>query len=206
MEIAKNRTYGYLRVSTLDQDLEKNKKDILMLAHKKKLTSVIFIKETASGKVSWEKRLIADIINELQNGDSIIVSELSRLGRSMLECMEILSIATKKGINIYSVKGDWQLDGTIQSRILAMAFSMAADIEHELISARTKEALKAIKASGKKLGRPFGSGSSKLDKYKGEIVNLLDNGSKQTFIAKKYGTAPSNLYRWLKKNNIKTSV
>lgn len=205
MKEQNKKVYGYLRVSTLDQDLEKNKKDILMLAHDKQLGQVIFIKETASGKVPWEKRVISDIINELSEGDCILVSELSRLGRSMLECMEILSIASKKGIHIYSVKGNWQLDDTIQSRIIAMAFSMAADIEHELISSRTKEALRARKESGQKLGRPVGSGSSKLDKYKNEIINLLSNGSTQAFIAKRYDTAPSNLYKWLKKHNIRTS-
>jgi DNA invertase Pin-like site-specific DNA recombinase len=196
-------TFAYLRVSTIDQDLNKNKKDILLLAHEKSLGEVNFVEETVSGKVPWEKRKIAEVINSLKNGDNLIVSELSRLGRSMLECMELLSIATKKGIHIYSVKGRWQLDDSIQSRILAMAFSMASDIERELISSRTKEALRALKASGKKLGRPFGSGSSKLDKYKDEITALLANGSRQTFIAEKYNTTPSNLYRWIKKHNIK---
>ncbi len=197
-----SRTFAYLRVSTIDQDLAKNKKDILLLAHEKNLGKVEFIEETVSGKLSWEKRRLAEIINNINGGDNLIVSELSRLGRSMLECMELLSIATKKGVNVYSVKGSWQLNDSIQSRIIAMAFSMAADIERELISTRTKEALRAIKASGKKLGRPFGSGSSKLDQYKDEITALLANGSTQTFIAKKYHSSPSNLYRWLRKHKI----
>src|SRR5439155_23743060 len=104
-----------------------------------------------------------------QQGDNIIVSELSRLGRSMLECMEILSIATQKGINIYAVKGDWQLNNSIQSKIIAMAFSMAAEIERDLISKRTKEALQVKKQNGMKLGRPKGIGKSKLDSYRMEI-------------------------------------
>ncbi len=86
--------------------------------------------------------------------DNIIVSELSRLGRSMLECMEILSIALEKRIDIYAVKGAWQLDQSIQSKIIAMAFSMTAEIERDLISQRTKEALAAKKKQGVKLGRP----------------------------------------------------
>jgi len=117
--------------------------------------------------------------------------------------MEILSIAKQKGINIYSVKGNWQLDGTIQSNIIAMAFSMASEIERDLISARTKEALKAKKAQGIKLGRPIGSGKSKLDKYKPEIIALLANGSTQKFIANRYKTTEANLHNWLKKNGIK---
>ena len=104
------------------------------------------------------KRKIADILNELRLGDALIVSELSRLGRSMLECMEILSFASDARIRVYAIKGSWKLDETIQSRIISMAFSMAAEIERDLISARTKDALRARKASGLPLGRPKGPG------------------------------------------------
>ncbi|MCP5207624.1 MAG: recombinase family protein [Hahellaceae bacterium] len=193
---------GYLRVSTADQDLEKNKSDILWLAHEKSLGQVAFVEEQASGKTSWKKRKISSVIDDLDNGDSIIVSELSRLGRSMLECMEILSIAMDKGINVFSVKGNWQLDNSIQSKIVAMAFSMAAEIERDLISQRTKEALRAKKASGVTLGRPPGIGKSKLDPYKVEIEALLANGATKAFIANRYNTTPSNLHNWLKKQGI----
>lgn len=134
-----------------------------------------------------------------------IVSELSRLGRSMLECMEILSIAMSKGIYVYAVKGSWQLDNIIQSKIVAMAFSMAAEIERDLISQRTKEALSARKAAGHKLGRPKsnGVGKSKLDAYREEIEALLNTGSTQSFIAKRYETTESNLHNWMKKRGIK---
>ena len=125
------KTIGYLRVSTADQDLDKNKSDILHLANQKKLGTVEWIKETASGKTNWRKRKIAQVIDSLKEGDTILVSELSRLGRSMLECMEILSIALEKKITIYAVKGNWQLDQSIQSKIIAMAFSMAAEIERD---------------------------------------------------------------------------
>jgi DNA invertase Pin-like site-specific DNA recombinase len=132
-------------------------------------------------------------------GDTLIVSELSRLGRSMLECMEILSIAAQIGVNVYAVKGNWQLDNSIQSKIVAMAFSMAAEIERDLISQRTKEALAARKQAGQRLGRSKGSGKSKLDQYRLEIEALLANGSKQSFIAARYGTTESNLSNWLQK-------
>lgn len=196
------KTVAYLRVSTIDQDIEKNKADILKLANEKSLGKVEFIEEKVSGKILWKNRKIAPILQELNKGDNIIVSELSRLGRSMLECMEILSIATQKEINIYSVKGHWTLDGTTQSKIIAMAFSMASEIERDLISARTKEALKAKKEQGIKLGRPKGPGKSKLDKYKPEIEALLNNGASQKFIAKRYNTTEANLHNWIKKNNI----
>ena len=104
------RTVAYLRVSTQAQDLEKNKADILHLANNKKLGHVEWVEEKVSGRISWHKREVGRLIEELEAGDTLIVSELSRLGRSMLQCMEILSIAFEKKINIYAVKGNWQLD------------------------------------------------------------------------------------------------
>ncbi|ODS22338.1 resolvase [Candidatus Endobugula sertula] len=196
------KTVGYLRVSTADQDLDKNKSDILVLANQKHLNQVEFVEEKASGKISWRKRQIATVIDTLTEDDSLIVSELSRLGRSMLECMEILSIAMQRGICVYSVKGNWQLDQSIQSKIVAMAFSMAAEIERDLISQRTKEALRAKKAAGIPLGRPKGPGKSKLDPYRPEIEALLVNGATKAFIAERYKTTPGNLTNWMKKHGI----
>ena len=197
------KTTAYLRISTVDQDIEKNKSDILKLANEKRLGYVEFIEEQISGKVSWRNRKIFAIINEAKKDDVIIVSELSRLGRSMLEIMEILSIATQKQLKIYSVKGDWHLDGSIQSKVMAMVFSMASEIERDLISSRTKEALRFKKENGIKLGRPKGPGKSKLDKFKPEIEALLSNGSTQKFIANRYNTTEANLYNWMKKHNLK---
>jgi DNA invertase Pin-like site-specific DNA recombinase len=196
------KTIGYLRVSTVGQDVQKNKADILSLANQKNLGQVLFVEETASGRISWKKRKIADVMEAANTGDSIIVSELSRLGRSMLECMEILSIALERKINIYAIKGNWQLDQSIQSKIVAMAFSMAAEIERDLISQRTKEALRARKAAGLPLGRPKGPGKSKLDPFRVEIEALLANGSTQKFIATRYKTTEANLHNWMQKRNI----
>ncbi|MEO6844988.1 MAG: recombinase family protein [Ginsengibacter sp.] len=94
------RTIAYLRVSTIDQNLEKNKADILHLANEKNLGSVEFVEEKISRKVPWRKRKIAPLLEELKKDDVILLSEFSRLGRSMLECMEIISIAVEKGIKI----------------------------------------------------------------------------------------------------------
>ena len=196
------KTIGYLRVSSADQDLKKNKSDILLLANQRQLGHVEFIEETCSGRVSWRKREIATIVEMLNNGDSLVVSELSRLGRSMLECIEILSVAMQRGIWVYSVKGDWHLDNSIQSKIMAMAFSMAAEIERDLISQRTKEALRAKKAAGIPLGRPKGPGKSKLDPFQPEIEALLANGATKTFIAERYSTTPANLTNWMKKHGV----
>ena len=206
--MAKNQqtNIGYLRVSTADQDLDKNKSDILLLAHEKGLGRISFVEEAVSGRVSWRNRKIAAVLDELEDGDSIVVSELSRLGRSMLECMEILSIALQKGVSVYAVKGNWQLDHSLQSKIVAMAFSMAAEIERDLISQRTREALRAKKAAGIPLGRPKGPGKSKLDPYRPEIEALLANGSTKKFIATRYGTTSANLHNWLKKHAISRPV
>ena len=113
----------------------------------------------------------------------------------MLDCMEILAIAAKREIRVYAIKGNWHLDETIQSKIMAMVFSMAAEIERGLISARTKEALRARRAKG--------PGKSKLDKHRPEIEALLANGSTQKFIAKLYNSSPANLANWMKKRRVK---
>jgi len=201
---AQIRVIGYLRVSTGEQDVSKNKADILSLANDKNLGRVEFIEEKISGKLHWKKRKIGEVLEALKAGDSIIVSELSRLGRSMLDCMEILSLSAQKGISIYSVKGKWQLDNTIQSKIVAMAFSIASEIEHDLISHRTKEALRYKKANGIKLGRPKGAGKSKLDKFRPEIEALLKHGSTQRYIANRYNTTETNLHRWIRKHGLES--
>ena len=197
------KTIAYLRVSTADQDLEKNKADILFFANHHDLGQVNFVEEVASGRKPWRERHIANILEQLQAGDVMIVAELSRLGRSMLECMEILALATQKHIRVYSVKGDWQLDDSIQSKIIALVFSMAAEIERDLISKRTIEALRFKKAQGMTLGRPKGIGKSKLDIFRPEIESLLANGATQKFIAKRYHTTEANLHHWLKRHGLK---
>ena len=196
------KTVAYLRVSTVEQDLEKDKVNVLKLAHEKKLGHVEFHSEKVTSKVHWEKRLVGKIMKGLKKGDNIITPELTRLGRNMYELMEILSICMRTGINIYAVRNNWELKDNIQSKISAMAFAIAGELEKEWISTRTKDALAAIKASGVKLGRPKGPGKSKLDQFKPEIAALLANGSTQKFIAKRYNTTEANLHRWLKRYNL----
>lgn len=196
------RTIGYLRVSTADQDLEKNKADILHFANDRNFGKVFWVAETVSGATDWEKRKIKGIIDDLKNDDRIITAELSRLGRSTIEVLQILKEAKDKGINVYSVKEGLELNGSIQSKIMSTMLALFAELEREFISQRTKEALRARKAAGVKLGRPRGAGKSKLDKYREEIIALLRNGSTKRYVANRYGTTPPNLYNWLKKNKI----
>ena len=197
-----NKTIAYLRVSTVEQDLEKNKADILTFANNKDFGKVKFIEEKVSGMKKWKDRKIKQVIDILSKGDRLIVPEFSRLGRSMLEIMEMLSILKDKEVNVYAVKGNWELNGSLQSKIMAMVFSIASEIERDLISKRTKEALRARKVAGVKLGRPKGVGKSKLDEFKEEIVALLRNGSSKKFVADRYGSSQVNLYNWIRKNNV----
>ncbi len=203
---AEPRTIGYLRVSTDEQDLEKNKAAILLLANEKRLSHVEWLDEKVSGTKDWKKRKLGEVMSTLKSGDTIIVSELSRLGRSTLQILEVMKEAKEKGIAVHAVKGGWTLNGTMESKIVLQVLAMVSEIERDLISARTKEALKALKASGVKLGRPKGPGKSKLDAYREEIIALLKNGSTKTFVAKRYGSTPENLWNWMQKNKIVVEV
>jgi len=198
-----SRTIGYLRVSTADQDLDKNKGDILKLANEKQLGNVEWVEEKVSGAKDWKKRELGLAFSALHEGDTIIVSELSRLGRSTLQILEIMKEAKEKGIAVHAVKGAWSLNGSMESKIVLTILAMVAEIERDLISERTKEGLRARKAAGVILGRPKGPGKSKLDQHKDEIVALLKNGSTKTFVAKRYGSSVPNLFNWLTKNGLK---
>jgi DNA invertase Pin-like site-specific DNA recombinase len=120
----------------------------------------------------------------------------------MLEIMEISSEVKQKEINIHAIKNNWTLNGTIESKILLMVFSMASEIERDLISSRTTEALRVRKASGVQLGRPKGPGKSKLDQHKDEIVALLRDGVPKKVVVRRYSTSIVNLYNWIAKNKL----
>jgi DNA invertase Pin-like site-specific DNA recombinase len=196
------KVIAYLRVSTADQNLEKNKADILAFANERKLGNVDWVEEKISGAKSWRTREIAKAVDDLTAGDSLIVPEISRLGRSTIQILEILAELKRKEVNVYAVKGSWTLNGSIESKVFLHLFALFSEIERDLISARTKEALKARKAAGVILGRPKGPGKSKLDKYRPEIESLLRNGSRINFIAERYGSSSPNLINWIKKNQI----
>jgi DNA invertase Pin-like site-specific DNA recombinase len=192
-------TYAYLRVSTDKQELENQKFEVLKYANENKLGNVEFVEETVSGRKSWKERKIGELVEELRQEDVLIITELSRLGRSMLEIMELLSILLRKGVELHVVKNRQVLKDDLQSKVFAMAFSIAAEIERELISQRTKEALKRRKAEGKPLGRPKGSFSSPLDKYWEQIRELREKGVSVASIAKILEVPYSTLWSYLKR-------
>jgi DNA invertase Pin-like site-specific DNA recombinase len=199
------RTIGYMRVSTEDHDLAQNRADILHLANSKNLSQVEWLEEKVSDSRDWRKRNFGEVFETLQAGDAIIVSELSRLGRSTLQIIEIMEQAKKSDIDVYAVKSRWSLNGTMESKSVLNVLAMIAEIERDLISERTKVGLRAAKAKGRQLGRPKGPGKSKLDRYRKEIEALLKNGLTKSFIAKRYGTTAANLHNWLNKNEIDIS-
>lgn len=196
------KTFGYLRVSTLDHDIEKNKADILSLANNMNLGNVEWVEEKVSGTKDWRNRKLGGLLKILDKGDTVIVFELSRLGRSTLQILEIMKVAKEKKIAVHAVKGGWSLDESMDSKIVLPLLAMISEVERGLISERTKEGLRARKAAGVKLGRPKGPGKSKLDVHKDEIMSLLRNGATKTFIAKKFDCSKPNLYNWLQKNQI----
>ena len=201
---AKKQTVGYLRVSTQDQDLEKFKSDILKFANDRDFGKVKFCQEKVSGyRTSWKDRKLFNVIEDLGKDDILITPELSRLGRSTLEVLEILKEAKDKGINIYSVKEGVTLDGSIQSKVMSTMLALFAELEHDFISMRTKEGLKQARLKGRLLGRPKGPGKSKLDKHRPEIEALLKIGSTKKYVAQRFNSSAPNLLNWLKKNKIK---
>ena len=198
-----NKVIGYIRVSTADQDTEKNEAAILKFANNKDFGKVEFVSEKVSGGMSWKKRKLFDVVESLTTGDVLIVPELSRLGRSLVNVLEVLNILKDKDVAVYSVKENFQLNGSdMQSKMMHTMLTLFAEIERDLISARTKEGLAAARANGKLLGRPKGIGKSRLDVHREPIIALLKNGSQRQFIAKRYGVTPAALLHWLKRHDL----
>ena len=160
-------TYGYLRVSTIDQDNEKFIGEILKYSNKNDFGKVCFVEEKISGKKDWRSRELGTLINErCKEGDIILVPELSRISRSISQIYEIITVCQKKGITLHFLKQNLVIkkENDMTTKVMLSTFSMISEMEREFISIRTKETLMAKKQNGIKLGRPKGVYSSKLDK------------------------------------------
>ena len=183
--------FAYLRISTDQQDAKNQKFCILDYCNKNNLGSTKFVEDTASGKVAWQNRAIGQIIEKASKDDLIIVSEISRLGRSALQVLEILGAAAKKEIIVHVAKNQMVMDGSMQSTITATILGLAAQIEREFLSSRTKDALAKRKAEGFKLGRPKGQSQLlKLDSFAEEIKGYLKKGINKRAISKLIECAP----------------
>jgi len=195
-------TYGYTRVSTQGQNGENQKHEILDFANAKSLGRIDFVQEVVSGTTSWKDRELGSLVEKMTKKDILIVSELSRLGRSMLEIMEVLAILLRKKCKVYAVKGKYELGDDIQSKVFAFAFSLASEIERELISSRTKEALARIKSEGKKLGRPKGPGKSRLDPHLEQIREFRAKKVSMTSMARILDVSPAMMWKYIKSRGI----
>jgi DNA invertase Pin-like site-specific DNA recombinase len=166
--------YAYLRVSTDDQDVANQKHGILEFANQHGLANLQFVEDTVSGKHKWRARKLGGLLTSLSSNDIIVFAEVSRMARSTLQVLEILEFCTEHQIHVYIAKQKMILDDSMQSRITATVLGLAAEIEREFISLRTKEALAVRKAAGMKLGRPTGPAkTTKLDKHRKTIEAYL---------------------------------
>lgn len=193
--------YAYIRVSTDKQDSANQKLGIINKAKKLNLIIDKFIEDSGvSGTIVPEQRALGGCLRRLKPGDVLIVSELSRLGRRLLMIMKILEHCMRVGVKIYTVKDCYELTDNIQSKVLAFAFGLSAEIEHDLISLRTKEALTALKSQGRKLGRAFGSKNKKhlLDGKENLVRKLLDSLISKRQIARQLQVSVSTLDRFIK--------
>ena len=197
-------TYGYVRVSSDKQTVENQRFEINNFAAANNITVDGWIEETISGRKNYDKRKLGKLIDKVKDGDLIICAELSRFGRTLFMIMDILNICLKKGCRVWTIKDNYRLGDDIQSKVLAFAFGLSAEIERNLISQRTKEALARKRSEGVILGRPSGSKSSKV-KLTGKedfIRGLLVHKVPKTQISKILNVNRNTLDSFIKRENI----
>ena len=195
--------YGYIRVSTDKQTTENQRFEIRQFAEKNGIIINRWFEETISGATDFRQRKLGKLLKKLTKNDILIASEISRLGRNMLQVMTILHYCLSAEAQVWTIKDNYRLGSDIQSKVLAFAFGLSAEIERNLISQRTKEALARKKAEGIKLGRPLGS-KNKEHKLTGKekmIDQFFAKGKSMSYIAKKLNVHRMTLKRFLKKDS-----
>jgi len=201
----KPRTIAYVRVSTDDQDVSKQRHEILEYAHQNKMTIDEFIMITVSSRKTAKDRRIEELMKKLVTGDTLIISELSRLGRSIPEVIGLVNCLVERNIRLIAIKQNIDLKGEhdTTSKVMVTIFSLLAELERDLVSQRTKAALAALKAQGKKLGRPVGTkGKSKLDGKEPEILAFLEKKVPVAAIARILDCSRVGLLNFMKNKNI----
>ena len=193
--------YGYIRVSSDKQTVENQRFEINNFCKKNDISIDGWIEETISGTKAYNKRQLGVLLRRVKKDDLIICAELSRLGRNLFMIMEILNICMTKECKVWTIKDNYRLGEDIQSKVLAFAFGLSAEIERNLISQRTKEALAKRRADGVSLGRPKGSLTS-LEKHKlfGKmelIRELRSKGVSQIQVARVCGVSKNTLVRFI---------
>jgi DNA invertase Pin-like site-specific DNA recombinase len=193
--------YGYIRVSTDKQTVENQRFEVSKFCKRNGISVNKWIEETISGTQETSKRKLGSLLETMQKGDVLICSELSRLGRNLLMIMSILNVCMEKDVQVWTIKDNYKLGKDINSKVLAFAFGLSAEIERTLISQRTKEALARRRAEGAHIGRPRGA-KSKSSKCSGKnylIKKLLGKKISKAKIAKRLGVHSSTLIRFLRK-------
>jgi DNA invertase Pin-like site-specific DNA recombinase len=201
------QTIAYLRVSKDSQDVKNQRLAILEFAQQEKLEISEFRELKVSSKRSPKERQIDCLMVQLESGDTLVVSELSRMGRSVGEIITTVDALVKQQIRFVAIKEGIDLDGqpNLQSKVMVTLFGLFAEIERELISMRTKEGLAAARASGKRLGRPKGKlGHSKLNGKEEEIQRFLNLQVSKSSIAKITGVDRSTLYHFIRTRQLVT--
>ena len=199
--------YGYIRVSTDHQTTENQRFEIKRFCAKQDLAIDCWIEETISATKDLNKRKLGRLLRRIQKDDLIIASELSRLGRNLLQVMSILHHCMDVGAKIWTIKDNYRLGSDITSKVLAFAFGLSAEIERNLISQRTKEALARVKAEGKHIGRPMGSrNESKLAGRERYISQKLGDGRSKYEIARRLRVHRDTLQRFIEKRDIGPGV
>lgn len=197
--------YAYLRVSTDDQTCQNQKLGIEQLASRLGFTIDKYVTDDGvSGVKDPAKRNLGKLLRKMKPGDILLCSEISRLGRKLLMIMDILNTLTKKDCLLYTVKDNFVLGDNVQSKVLAFAFSLVAELERDLISMRTREALARLRESGVKLGRPVGSvtRNHKLDPYYDRIVRWYEHGWSKAKIARKCHCVDKTLRKYMRKHDL----
>lgn len=194
--------YGYCRVSTAHQNEENQHFVIENFAKQNNINIDVWIEEKISSSKKLQDRKLGQILNKLQSGDILITTEISRLGRSLLEVMGILQNCLEKNCQIWTLKENFRLGSDIQSKVLAFAFGLSAELSKSLLQERVRESLARLKANGKKLGRPIGAKSKqlKLSKNKKRINSLVNKGISKNEIARIMCVNKSTLYNYMRNN------
>lgn len=192
---------AYLRVSTSKQNLENQHDEIRRYGTKKEIHIDKWYTDVASGKIEFHERKLNNVIETLQQGDTLIVTEISRLSRTLVEIMNIINICVTKHIILHCTKEGYTFEDNLNSKILGFAFGLVAEIERNLISIRTKEALALRKSEGTKLGRPHGTSpqSDILRKNKELIEKQINENVPYVKIAFKYKVSLCTFKRFVKK-------
>lgn len=195
--------YAYIRVSTEEQDNENQRHELLEFARRNGFTIDGWVAETVSGGKDYKKRQLSPLLKKLKKGDRLVCAELSRLGRDLMMIMEILRLCLNKGIEIWTDRDNYRLGDDVQSKVLAFAFGISAEIERKLISQRTKDALRKKKADGVILGRPVGRTSAlKLDAKADKVLEDWQNGMGKCALARKYRVHRLTVANFLKRRGI----